>query len=143
MIGRRGVLGGLLASALAAPAVIRTPGLLMPVKPVRPAVWWWPSENPTCYWVDGTPVSLETFHRSLQAHLQRRWNPVIDAGRLLPQTRSWLNATPADLRGLGYQPLPYAELPRVTPRIYADEFDPLLVPEGGAFVSFDPSRIRA
>lgn len=33
MLRRRGFLGGMLA-ALAAPAIIRTPGLLMPVKPV-------------------------------------------------------------------------------------------------------------
>ena len=32
---RRGFLGGLLV-ALAAPAIVRTPGLLMPVKPVLP-----------------------------------------------------------------------------------------------------------
>lgn len=33
MISRRGMLGGLLAG-LAAPAIIRTPGLLMPIRPV-------------------------------------------------------------------------------------------------------------
>ena len=37
---RRGVLGGLLASALAAPAVIRTPGLLMPVKRAPETFTW-------------------------------------------------------------------------------------------------------
>lgn len=36
MISRRGFLGGL-AAALAAPAIIRTPGLLMPVRPLRVA----------------------------------------------------------------------------------------------------------
>ena len=35
MISRRGILGGLLAG-LAAPAIIRTPGLLMAVKPMPP-----------------------------------------------------------------------------------------------------------
>lgn len=34
MISRRGILGGLLAG-LAAPVIIRTPGLLMPIKPLR------------------------------------------------------------------------------------------------------------
>lgn len=33
MLGRRGLLGGL--AALAAPAIVRTPGLLMAVRPVR------------------------------------------------------------------------------------------------------------
>lgn len=33
MIGRRRLLGGL--AMLAAPAIIRTPGLLMPIKPIR------------------------------------------------------------------------------------------------------------
>jgi hypothetical protein len=37
MIARRGFLGGLLA-ALAAPAIIRTPGLLMPVKALPESV---------------------------------------------------------------------------------------------------------
>ena len=37
MIRRRGFLAGL-GVALAAPAIIRTPGLLMPVKPVRPVM---------------------------------------------------------------------------------------------------------
>ena len=35
MLARRGFLGGL-GALLAAPAIIRTPGLLMPVKPVLP-----------------------------------------------------------------------------------------------------------
>lgn len=33
MLSRRGLLGGLLA-AVAAPAIIRTPGLLMPIRPL-------------------------------------------------------------------------------------------------------------
>lgn len=35
VIGRRGFLGGLLGTSLVAPAIIRTPGLIMPVRPPR------------------------------------------------------------------------------------------------------------
>ena len=37
-LSRRGLLGGMLA-ALAAPAIIRTPGLLMPVRPLVRGHW--------------------------------------------------------------------------------------------------------
>jgi hypothetical protein len=46
VIGRRALFGGLIA--LAAPAIIRTPGLLMPVKPPPLSVdkiWRAPDEN--------------------------------------------------------------------------------------------------
>lgn len=39
MIQRRGFLAGL-GALLAAPAIIRTPGLLMPVRPVLEPVWF-------------------------------------------------------------------------------------------------------
>ena len=40
MLDRRGFLSGL-AAALCAPAIIRTPGLLMPVKAVKGAPFWY------------------------------------------------------------------------------------------------------
>jgi hypothetical protein len=39
MIPRRGLLAGL-GALLAAPAIIRTPGLLMPVRPLREPLWF-------------------------------------------------------------------------------------------------------
>lgn len=55
MIARRGLLAGLGASLLAAPAIIRTPGLLMPVKPVvvPPALCWWAEDH---IWVWSTRI---------------------------------------------------------------------------------------
>ena len=44
MTTRRGFLGGLIGSLIAAPAVIRTPGLLMPIKPY-PEIGWLPYDN--------------------------------------------------------------------------------------------------
>lgn len=49
MIPRRGLLAGL-GALLAAPAIIRTPGLLMPVRPLREPLWfgvdWGTEPNP-------------------------------------------------------------------------------------------------
>jgi hypothetical protein len=44
MTTRRGFMGGLIGSLIAAHAVIRTPGLLMPIKPY-PEIGWLPYDN--------------------------------------------------------------------------------------------------
>lgn len=50
---RRGFLGGLAALAVAAPAIIRTPGLLMPVRQMLPAGLLDPQKMYS-YWPDTT-----------------------------------------------------------------------------------------
>ncbi len=83
MIGRRGFLAGL-AVALAAPAIIRTPGLLMPVKPplddfstnnllvratMRHAFAWWDNRLENCALL--TEKSLETL--LVEIKRERNW----------------------------------------------------------------------
>ena len=60
MLQRRGFLGAL-AATLCAPAIIRTPGLLMPVRPLPPAsLWlaytivWDPVVKPDVFLLDNT-----------------------------------------------------------------------------------------
>lgn len=56
MINRRGLLGGLI-TALSAPAIIRTPGILMPVKPA-PQFEYVTYEIGYFLERDGTPMAL-------------------------------------------------------------------------------------
>ena len=70
MLRRRGFIGGL-ASRLAAPAIIRTPGLLMPVRVVPPEVNW-TSYPPPSNWAEIVNTTFRNrnpeLYKSLMQH---------------------------------------------------------------------------
>lgn len=70
MIPRRGLLAGL-GALLAAPAIIRTPGLLMPVRPTLGPLW---------FGVDmASGPDITVLSRAIDAALARRMVPFVDA----------------------------------------------------------------
>jgi len=70
VIPRRGLLAGL-GALLASPAIIRTPGLLMPVRPLREPLW---------FGVDmASGPDITVLSRAIDAALARRMVPFVDA----------------------------------------------------------------
>lgn len=104
MIPRRGLLAGL-GALLAAPAIIRTPGLLMPVRPLREPLW---------FGVDlANAPDFTALSRAMDAARARRMTPFVDEDGA--EYYIALGGNPAVLRA--YVSDPYEVTDQAQPRL--------------------------